>query len=418
MPTRTRSRLEEELGLRYYYTDWPGVGGRIREKPEDFIVEEILLDGSVARVDEPLRRPDTGTSHTWIHVVKTGVDTIRMARALARALGVRLSDVGLGGLKDARAVTAQVVSVPGRVEPPAQLLGGRVRVLSHWYADRPMTSREILGNRFRVVIRGVTGDPGPLRCAPNYYGHQRFGTVRPVSHLLGEALARRDPGQFLHIMFCLSFPGESPRARRVREMACDGDYAGALAEAPKGMAEERAVLRALLRTGDPHAAVAKLPRLVKMVYLEAYQARLFNELLSTRIEQGPLEEPIPGDLVAILDHHGLPTRHVIDVTHRNLDTARRLVKAGRAAVVVTVPGPGARLPRNLRGTIDEPRFDTEWLGIKLRGDYRPACAEPRDYTWKRNSDTASVSFTLPRGSYATAILREIMKPEDPATAGY
>ncbi|MDX1606890.1 MAG: tRNA pseudouridine(13) synthase TruD, partial [Candidatus Competibacterales bacterium] len=154
----------------------PPVRGRYRVEPEDFQVHEQLGFA-----------PSGAGEHVLLRVVKRDLDTERVARALARHAGVRASAVGYAGLKDRRAVAEQWFSVqlPGREAPDwdgLELPG--VEVLEQHRHDRKLRRGALAGNRFRLVLRSLEGDPGELqqrwqrilsRGVPNYFGPQRFG---------------------------------------------------------------------------------------------------------------------------------------------------------------------------------------------------------------------------------------------------
>jgi len=179
----------------------------LRSSPEDFIVEEVLVNGDVVPSTltgkGPLKIEPRPGPYTWVVVEKRRLDTISLVLMLSRRLNVRLRDISYGGLKDTGAVTSQIISIRGVA--PAQLsgvdLGPRVKVMGHFSMDRPFTPREIWGNEFTVVVRGINGDGSIFDCVtrhvlerglPSYYGYQRFGLRRPNSHIIGKMIVLGD----------------------------------------------------------------------------------------------------------------------------------------------------------------------------------------------------------------------------------
>src|SRR5687768_1220559 len=162
------------MQLPYLTTDFRGIGGSIKQRNEDFFVQEL-----------PLYEPSGSGEHVYAEVEKVGQTTFDLAHRLASALGVPPMNVGYAGLKDARAVARQVISVLGATEEAVsglRLPGVTVR----WVARHGNKLRlgHLAGNRFAIKVRGV--DPtdvvrikAPMdvlssRGVPNYFGEQRF----------------------------------------------------------------------------------------------------------------------------------------------------------------------------------------------------------------------------------------------------
>lgn len=406
--------FDRSLGMLYYATDTCPSGGVIKAKPEDFLVEEVLYDGTVVALEGVSIEPRVG-GWTWIHVVKRNVDTVKLVLRLAKALGLRSRDISIGGIKDTRAVTSQIVSVRGNVADLPKI--PNVQFLGLWPMDKPIAPSLIYGNRFTIVLRNVER----RECAeaalaalgkaalPNYYGYQRFGTIRPVSHLLGKALLRKDAEGFFHVMFCKIFPYESEAAKKARELACRGEYQKALEAFPRGFVEERALLRRLVRGSDLWNAIMAIPLQILRIYIEAAQSHLFNLLLSKRMELGPLDRPVEGDLVEV---NGQVTYYVEDLG---------------GEVVVPVVGVGVRMPRGrvleafVKVLKEEGLEPSAFLqmprGLRAYGSYRRARLQARDLTYSLGDDLV-LRFVLPRGSYATVLLREVVKPTEPYRHGF
>ncbi|HSC88192.1 MAG TPA: tRNA pseudouridine(13) synthase TruD [Polyangiaceae bacterium] len=156
-------------------TSLPPIGGRLGPEPRHFVVEEI-----------PAYLPSGAGPHVYVWLEKTGHNTADVARALARAAGVRESDVGYAGMKDKNAVTRQWLSVP---ESPRAVdswdLPPGVRILESSRHGNKLRTGHLHGNRFVLTLIDVP-DGGMERATaliaflrehgvPNYYGSQRFG---------------------------------------------------------------------------------------------------------------------------------------------------------------------------------------------------------------------------------------------------
>jgi len=178
--------------MRTYLTQHlSGTGGIIRQELEDFQVDEL-----------PLYTPCGEGDHLYISVEKRGLTTHDLLRELAKALGCQERDLGYAGLKDARAVTRQTVSVPLR--KPADITGLEipgVTILSAQLHRNKLRPGHLAGNRFRIRIHSPLPDSlsraqavlGILEKSgvPNRFGEQRYGAMGN-SHRIGRAILRQD----------------------------------------------------------------------------------------------------------------------------------------------------------------------------------------------------------------------------------
>ena len=193
--------IEQEIGLRVYSTDTPNIGGLIKQSTEDFMVEEMLKDGSIATFQQitPQKIVGKGKFTTCI-MTKNGRDTMLTVREISARLGIHPRWVAVGGIKDKNAVTSQFMSI--KSIPPNRILKlnmAGVAVYPLRFSREAMDSSQLLGNRFTIKIRELKGTVEEVTetvktalnqienngGVPNFFGHQRFGTVRPISHITG-----------------------------------------------------------------------------------------------------------------------------------------------------------------------------------------------------------------------------------------
>jgi len=447
------------MGLEVFATDTEGIGGRIRCRYEDFVVEEVLLDGEVVRVGAEvpvnLSKYVRSGPWTWFILEKRGVDTLRAVWELVKRLGVDFSRVSWGGYKDAFAVTAQVVSVFGvaphklrSVQLPSNMCI-KVPVAS----DRPFTPSCIFGNHFCIVIRcielseseierrigAILEELNSLGGLPSFYGHQRFGTRRPNTHLVGKYIVKERFEDAVMELIARPYPYESSSIAEIRKIIWESrDYAKALTLLPKRYDVERLVLEHLSKyPRDFVGALRRLPRNLLTLFIEAYQAYLFNKVLSRRLERGlPISKPVRGDFVALLDPHGFPTKSLVKVTDSNRDKVFELIRDGKAALVLNVFGYNTILADGEPGEVEREVLKEEELSLEdfkiksmpelsSRGTIRPASTRILNFRFEVEEDElhpgyrrVTVEFTLRRGNYATILLREIMKPRNVVEAGY
>jgi tRNA pseudouridine13 synthase len=340
----------------------PGSGGVVKASPEDFRVDEL-----------PAYPPAGAGPHLWLKVEKRGRTTRDVVRALAAALGVADRDAGWAGMKDRQACTSQWLSFPVARDPdPATLAGEGFRVVEASRHGNKLRPGHLRGNRFAIRVRG--GDAARARaCAgalagsglPNFFGPQRFGAA--------------------------------------------GDNA--------------AIGRALLLgEATPEARRAGRDRFLRRLSISAYQSLLFNRWLAERIADGLFATALAGDVLKKLDSGGL---FVCD------DPATDGERVARFEVAPAGPMFGHKLRPLAAG---EPARREERLlaaegmtlaafargGGEAEGTRRAARLpvaveiEPCGGGEAGASDPGYVArFDLPKGSYATVVLRELTKGEEP-----
>lgn len=325
----------------------PGTGGRLRQGPEDFEVEEL-----------PAYLPSGEGEHLFLWVQKVDLDTPAAARLLARALGLAPTEVSWAGLKDRRAVTRQWFSVPARAEPSLALaeLPAGLAVLRHARHGNKLRVGHLRANRFRIRIR-ATEHPeaaGPVlallatRGLPNAYGPQRFGRgdgpLRGRALVLGERLPRRP----------------SPFERKL--------------------------------------------------YVSAYQSALFNRLLAARMETGRFGRVEAGDLLRKADSGGLFVCRAPEVDQARADRLEVSPtgplfgwKMPRPEGAVDAEEQALLASEGLALEAFRP------LGGLAEGARRPFAVPVETPSCEREGEDLVVGFTLPAGSYATVLLDEVMK---------
>ncbi|MEM1910170.1 MAG: tRNA pseudouridine(13) synthase TruD [Thermofilaceae archaeon] len=445
MPAPTRSQLDRDLGILFYVTEGEGIGGVLRERLEDFKVFEIALGNILCRPGCSNQLSGSG-DYVWFLLEKRGVDTLTALRALARAIGVSHKRFSAAGLKDSRAITFQLVCGEG-IDPGSipKRVGEKVLIHDVFRMPFKLAPGMLVGNLFEITVRRLSVPPSEAEerisslvneiCeaggAPNYYGYQRFGTIRPITHVIGRMIIHGRFEEAVRELLTRVFPYESQRAREARQyLASTWDIEGALKIFPKRLHHERMILQYLCKhPGDYTGAIRTLPVAVRQLFIEAYQAYLFNKVLSRRIEAGlPLAEPVPGDLVMLGDNEGA----ILRARTTNLDKLRELVAMGKASVVGNVFGYSSVLAEGEPGLIENEVLREEGLSLdsfkikampeaSSKGTYRPFVMNASQLEWKvisYDAPEANFRFVLRRGSYATVLMREFVKPTDPAKQGF
>jgi tRNA pseudouridine13 synthase len=343
-----------ETALPFLTAAVPGTGGRIRTAPEDFRVEE-----------RPLYLPCGSGEHLYLRVTKRGLSTPQMVARFASTLGVKARCIGVAGLKDANAVTTQMVSVQGVPPESVSKLHQDDRILAidvlGRHRNRLRTGHHA-GNVFHLVVRDLhhgAGESVPLvleelsrRGLPNYFGPQRQGR-EGRNYQVGAALLLDE-------------------ARRSR-----------------------------------------MPRSKRLWYLHAFQSYLFNRILARRIDR--IDRVLTGDWAMKHDNGAcFPVE----------DAAAEQPRADAFAISPTGPLFGSRAswasgePGEIeRAVVADVGATPESLSLAakdcgFRGERRALRVKIENLDWSLQGDALHLSFALPPGAYATSLLRELMKGDD------
>jgi tRNA pseudouridine13 synthase len=411
--------LERSLGISWYATETPGIGGHLRREPEDFVVEE-----------EPAVTMGDRGNYLLIRLTKRNWEQQRLVKELAKALGISHRRISWAGTKDRRAVTTQLIAIQG-IGPEAleriTLPDIRLEVMGR--SEHSLPLGDLKGNRFSIRIRDC--DPVDLadRVAdvaragttgfPNYVGIQRFGVIRPVTHLAGERILRGDIEGAVLAYLGASFPAEPGDVRQAREsFLADREVKEALRAFPVRLTFERAMLHHLdQHPGDYAGALQALPPRLLSMFVSAFQSFLFNTLLSRRFGRGiPLDVPAPGDrLIFTGGKEDL-------VTTVNLGAAALQVSRGRAEIGLFVPGSGTRpapgrdgdpaweLLGELGITGEDFGRASRIVGAAYEGMTRPVALSAGISHQVEGTDV-TLGFFLGPGRYATTVCREFMKAD-------
>lgn len=324
--------------------------GRYKAEPEDFLVEEV-----------PAYEPCGEGSHVWLWIEKRGMSTIDLVAELGQQLRRHDRDFGIAGLKDAKSISRQWVSVELRDASVVDQLGGeRFRVLRWTRHGNKLRLGHLRQNRFSIVLRGTGGDDLEIASknlaelertgVPNYFGEQRFG-------------------------------------KRGANLA-------------KGLE----VLR-----GDARAMARRMPRRVFGLVLSAVQSEVFNRVVIARLDR--LGTVLPGDLAQL--HRNGAVFPVDDVA-----AAQARADTMEISPSGPMPGPEAMLPSGEPLAIEQAALaaldldGSEFVDLPFglaRGERRPLRMPVHDAKAAPHEQGIELSFGLPKGGYATAVLRELLR---------
>jgi tRNA pseudouridine13 synthase len=457
-------RLEKFIGVEVYTTSSLGIAGVIRQHAEDFVVEEVLVDGSKAGINQSesqVKHRVLGSSivrnrYLLCVLVKRNWDTFLALNAIAKQLGISTKRIHIAGIKDAKAVTAQHITVEGVSAEEIQKVQVKdIEIYPIGYFRSKLSSYYLLGNHFHITIRAISHSKPKIKerttktieelkamgGAPNFFGHQRFGTTRPITHLVGKALIQQNYEKAAMLYLAKPSPHEHPESRNTRKQLQETqDFKQALKNFPKQLHYERLMLNHLAKKPDDFiTAFRKLPTKLRRLFPQAYQAYLFNKFLSKRIEKSiRLNRAEVGDYVVNVERSGLQMLRMRRIASiKTLAEVNKAVQAGKMRLAIPLIGFKQYPSQGVQGEIEKRILQEEDIAmenfkiepmpeISLRGGLRTATVPLNNFLLKEISEDhdnplkhkSELSFTLHRGSYATTVLRELMKPRNVTKAGF
>jgi tRNA pseudouridine13 synthase len=411
--------LERELGMQYYASDAEGIGGRLRSVPEDFRVDEI-----------PARDWSTSTGPYLIcQLTKINWELQHAVKEIARRLSISHRRIGWAGTKDKNAVTTQFISIYDVT--PEQVAAVRLKDISIEVVGRSneqLSLGDLGGNRFDLLIRDT--DTNNLKervveissiaatAIPNYFGLQRFGVIRPLTHRVGESILHGDYERAVVTYVGEAFPHERDDIRITRIAFADSrDPKEALRNLPPQMSFERAMLHHLYtHPGDYPGALRELPPKLLSMFVSAFQSYVFNCALSRRFSDGnTLTDPVPGD------HLLFSNGRTDTATAQNITAVSLHIARNRCTIALFMPGKDPNDARTgnpaTSAILDEMNITPEdfsraaqFVRTKFDGAWRPIMAKTAIES-DVMEDTVRLRFPLPPGHYATTVCREFMKTD-------
>lgn len=402
------------IELPYLTDDLPGIGGLIKQRVEDFRVEEI-----------PLYTASGEGTHVYFTVHKVSIPTPAAVERIARHMGVRNGDIGVAGLKDAQAITTQMMSLEhADTRRLAAFRDRQVQINIVGQHGNKLRTGHLAGNRFAIRIRGVgTGPLAPAgavlkvliaRGVPNYFGPQRFG-ARGDTGSLGEALIKGDLDEFIARFLGRAQPNDPPDCRAARDAFDAGFYARGLDRWPRHYSNERRALSAYRKKGKAGPAVAAIDKRAKRFYVSAFQSELFNEVLARRITE--IDRVRLGDLAKKSDTGGV-------FTVEDADKEQPRAEAFEISATGPLVGYRSRLAEGEPGQIERAVLAARSLeqedfrrvgSLRVKGTRRALRFRLDDASLEDGRDEhgpfLEARFIASSGCYATVALREIMKAD-------
>jgi tRNA pseudouridine13 synthase len=418
---------ERRLGVGFYASRSPGVDGAIKASADGFRVTEIS--------SYPL--PDPDGSYVVLRLRSRDWEQHELASAVERRLGLPPHAIRWSGTKDRRAVAERLFSYRGP-RPDRELALRDVELLEAYRARDGLVLGHHYGNAFEVRVerparplpetvaayRAITEELRALGGWPNFFGPQRFGEVRPVTHEVGRWLVRGDVARAVEVYLTArpsdggAGPGDAARAAFAEHQ----DPERALREFPPEYRFERTLLDQLARGASAPRALHALSRELRTLFVHAYQAWIFNRWVSDRHARTlPLERPEPGDRIVRVGRDGtVRGTDSFPVDADNAAECRDLVARGRAWVAGPLVGYETERAAGPAGELLDRILEEEGIDagafrlpscpdLASRGAWRPVLLPVPPIAFEPEEAAVSFRFALPKGSYATVLLREFLK---------
>ena len=426
------SPARPEVGREEYLSKISGIGGKLRKLPEDFDVQEFIETETGSHWN--WARESKGGKHWIVRITAKNWDTHVLVKELSKRLDIGQRAIGFAGTKDKRAVSKQYFSLMVPVEKINKLEINNVEIELMHRAVKPIRMGNLIGNKFKTKIMETNGNERKIKgiieqldgIFPNYFGIQRFGAARPITHLVGEKIVSGDYQGA--VWDYLTKGGSEATGGEAREsLRNNKDWKDALEKFPYNLLFERQIIGHLSRNRDDYiGALKQLPESLSKMLVHGYQSLIFNRVLDQRIREGiDIQRPQIGDNVIPADNYGGPDqRKIIQVTERNQAKLEKRCNEGKAWIAGLLPGVKSEHTNGVQGSIERTVMKEENVGFKdfiiedmpelsSLGTYRPLHQNVNELKWELDENENPIfNFWLYKGTYATSFLREIMKCED------
>jgi tRNA pseudouridine13 synthase len=423
--------IDKLAGIEYYTTEFDGIGGTIKKNTEDFHVQEIISNTFLEQIS-----PEQTTSNIFpvYEIRKKGMDSSHAILTLRKKTGL---DLKIVGIKDAKATTIQYASSSSSSSTRKVIKNidlGKIKLTLVGFSRKPIEKNNLVGNTFdiRIVepkrdkLDNITQFLSDINRLGNYYGLQRFGSERLVTHLVGKAILERKFDKATEILLSYTTKYDSKFSLEIREKLRDiKSNPNLLREIPPGMDIEKNLAQAILRGKDSISALRTIPINIRRLFVQAFQAYLFNKTLSIAIRDDfSLTVPEENDLCFDVFEDNLIFGKIRKYEKEKLTDSRM-----QRLPIIRLPGysfqPGKnRFDKIIKEFMKQENitakdfFIKEMQELSESGGFRQACYVCKNFRYEREENSLLVGFSVPKGSYATILLRELIKPANPIESGF
>ena len=412
-------KIDKLAGIECYCTDYRGISGCIKRSNEEFRVSEIIDTSFLTNISTV---QDEHHKYPLYILEKRNIDSNHAIFEIRRKLGLTLKVIGL---KDAKAVTKQYASSEQTKNIIKEATTAHTLLSLKGFTKVPIGKSSLSGNAFTISIHNPTVSDissfiPEIKNIANFYGLQRFGSERMVTHLVGKEIVKRNFRKAAELLLSFTTEYDSTMSIEIRNKSRDPkNYSQIIRELPKRMDIEYQVMSALEKGKGPIAALRSIPINIRRLFVQAYQAYIFNRCLSIAVLNGEnVVKSKEGDLCFEIENSSVFGR--IRKYNPSTDLISQTVPAIRLIGYTFQPGKGRfdKITEEIMSTEGiTPRefYIKEMQELSAQGGFRQAPLWSKDFRFR---GSLTVCFKLPKGSYATTLLRELMKPNDPVRAGF
>lgn len=407
-------------------TKTEGLGGQIKRRYADFKVEEINQDEIISEIthfkdgykrSETIEIPEkkeNDKEYLLIEIEKMNLDLNQAIQKITRRLGISRKRVGYAGLKDKRGITSQWISI---YQPDTKKLADTwikgAQLKNPKWSKTGIEIGELKANKFEITIRDISKNKQEIeeiltefekeirKGIPNYFGKQRFGGIRNITHKVGKYLVKKDFETATKIYLTETNEKEKEEIQNARnQLKKNWDYKEALKNFPKEQRYEISILNHLVNfPNDYVGALRKMPKEIRYLFVHSLQSHIFNEIIEKRVKENKFKE-ITGD------------------------------KIENGQVMIMLPGFETKYNKGEAGEIEKEIMKKnkiklsdfeikEMAEISSKGTYKEMKLEVKNFEiidiesdeFYENKMKVKIKFELAKGNYATTVLEELMKTD-------
>ncbi len=445
------NEVEKFVGIDAYATsNIIGIKGEYKKNFKDFIVKEIDNNGKILNIKEDYTissfSEELKDQYTTFNLIKVNKDTFEAIRKISKALKIPYNHFNYSGLKDKHSISVQRVSIKGNViDQLKKLKIHDIFIRSIRPTRKPIKLGSHLGNNFTIVIRNLASKENLNSSIekiikhlnefgfPNYFGLQRFGSYRPNSHIVGRRLLEGNYKEAFEEFVSTTYSTESSESKIARrDFRITGNLEKAYDEFPKKLNYERNMINYLINSPqDYEGSIRTLPLDLIKLLISSFQSYIFNKLISKRVEKGfPLFKPVSGDVISILDDYNGNITPVKYIYGNSYDVyLNKALKLNHAAIIIPIIGINTNLDEfplvkllfdeiAEQESIKKDIFNKDIImKTEFKGSIRALTVKPtllKILEFKKDDLNPGkykikMEFSLQKGSYATMLIRELMK---------
>ena len=353
--------IEKKIGIEVFLTKNIGIEGKLRTFPEDFKVEEISkypnekIDGKYCIAEV--------TALNW--------ETNHLIKEISNKLHISRKRISFAGTKDKRSKSKRLMSffnINKKDIDEIKLKDVEIDYL--FQSDKPVRIGSLIGNRFDINIRDIKyknyiesniNSIQEYGGFPNFFGIQRFGTIRPITHVVGKYIVEGNFEKAVMTYIANPMDGEDDLSYNLRsDLEKTRDYSEALKSYPMHLNFEKSILNKLVVDPEDYVgALKELPKNLLTMFIYAYQSYLFNKIISKRIMNNiPLNQAIIGDIIYPIKKYEIDSRE-IPVSKENIEKVNIEIMKGKAFVSGLLYGSHSNYSKGEMGEIERTIIEEE-----------------------------------------------------------